>query len=319
MAISWQAKLLAQAADTVQQVTEPIEDLAGALGIDWHTALQKGVRSVAVVVFAWIAYRFLRVLTGRLQRHFEQQGDDERHQRAETIVQLLNSVGFVIIAIAALLTILNFFIAIGPLLAGVGVAGLAISFGAQSLVKDVISGFFIVLENQFTVDDIVEINGKAGVVERMTLRVVMLRDVEGVLHVIPNGSISVVSNRSRDWSRAVLDVGVAYRENVDEVIRVLRQVGSTLWQDTEWRDRLVEEPSVWGVESLGESSVNVRIVATTKPGRHFEVRRELRRRIKNQFDTEGIEIPFPQRTLHVRSTETLLDALAAERAREPTS
>ncbi len=222
---------------------------------------------------------------------------------------LVNSAGAVVIVLAALLSILNLFIAIGPLLAGVGVAGLAVSFGAQSLVKDVISGFFIVLENQFTVDDIVEINGKGGVVEQMTLRVVMLRDVEGVLHVIPNGSINLVSNRTREWSRAVLDIAVAYKENVDEVIRVMREVGAELWRDGDWRPRLVEEPSVWGVEGLGDSSVNIRIVAGTRPGKQFEVRRELRRRLKNRFDAEGIEIPFPQRTVHVRDAGSLLEAL----------
>ncbi len=292
-----------------ERIGSAARGLAEALGIDGQELLYDAVRALALVVFAWLTYRVLRWVTGRLQRRYAQDGDDERSQRAETLVGLVNSAGAVVIVLAALLSILNLFIAIGPLLAGVGVAGLAVSFGAQSLVKDVISGFFIVLENQFTVDDIVEINGKGGVVEQMTLRVVMLRDVEGVLHVIPNGSINLVSNRTREWSRAVLDIAVAYKENVDEVIRVMREVGAELWRDGDWRPRLVEEPSVWGVEGLGDSSVNIRIVAGTRPGKQFEVRRELRRRLKNRFDAEGIEIPFPQRTVHVRDAGSLLEAL----------
>lgn len=307
---------MAQEESAIQDVEHVVEGVAGVLGLNLQDALQRGVKSLAVVIVAWIAYRCVKGLTKRLQAHFDKDVPDPRGQRAETIISLLNSTAGVAIAIAAILTVLSFFVAIGPLLAGVGVAGLAISFGAQSLVKDIISGFFIVVENQFGVDDIVEINGKAGVVERMTLRVVMLRDVEGVLHIIPNGSITVVSNRTREWSRAVLDVGVAYKENVDDVIRVMRDVGKQLWEDREWQVKLTEEPAVWGVEALGDSSVNIRLVASTQPGRQWEVRRELRRRIKNRFDAEGIEIPFPQRTVHVRESAALFEAVS-RRIREP--
>jgi small conductance mechanosensitive channel len=270
-----------------------------------------GIASVLAVAYA--AYRLLRLLTRRIERAVDD-GDpktlSEREQRGRTLAQLLNSVGVVTIAIAAGLTILNMFIAIGPLLAGVGVAGLAISFGAQSLVKDVIGGFFILLENQLAVGDIVEINGVGGVVERLTLRVVMLRDVRGTLHVIPNGSIGMVSNKTRGWSRAVLDVSVSYKEDVDAVIRVMREVAAAFWRDEEWRPALVEEPAVWGVEALADSAVNIRLVATTHPGRQWAVSRELRRRIKIRFDEAGIEIPFPQRTLHLGDADLLLRRLA---------
>jgi small conductance mechanosensitive channel len=303
------------AGDAVQDVGEVAEGVANALGVDLQTVLHSGLRSLIILVGAWVVYRLFKLVTRRLQQHFDRQIQDERGRRAETIVQLLNSVVGVVIGVAAILTVLNYFIAIGPLLAGVGVAGLAISFGAQSLVKDVISGFFIIVENQFTVDDIVEINGKAGVVEGMTLRVVMLRDVEGVLHVIPNGSINMVSNRTRDWSRAIVDIGVAYKESVDDVIRVMREVGHEIWEDPDWRPKLVEEPAVWGVEALAESSVNIRIVAGTEPGRQWEVRRELRRRLKNRFDAEGIEIPLPQRTLHVADRASIRESLS-NRVRE---
>ena len=284
------------------------ERLARALEIDFGLVLVRAIQVAGILAAAYLAFRLLKLLSKRIERAVDD-GDPttltEREQRGHTLAQLLNSVGAVAITIGAGLTVLNLFMAIGPLLAGVGVAGLAISFGAQSLVKDVISGFFILLENQFAVGDIVEINGVSGVVERMTLRVVMVRDVRGALHVIPNGTITLVSNKSRGWSRTVLDIGVAYKENVDTVIRVMRDLANEFWRDEEWRSQLVEEPAVWGVEALADSSVNIRLVAATQPGRQFAIGRELRRRIKNRFDREGIEIPFPQRTLHFGDKDLL--------------
>ncbi len=191
-----------------------------------------------------------------------------------------------------------------------GVVGLAISFGAQSLVKDVINGFFILLENQFGVGDAVEINGVGGVVEKLTMRVVMLPHLRGVLHVIPNGRITMVSNRTRGWSRSVPDVGVAHKEDVDHVIVVIWDVVREFCSDPQWQSQLVEEPAVWGVEALADSSVNIRLVATTRPGAQWNVGRERRRRIKTRFDEEGIEIPFPQRTLHLGDGEALLQLLS---------
>lgn len=297
------------------QLRESVDRILEVLSIDLGVVLVRAIQIAGIVALAYLGYRLLKLLTRRIEKAVED--DDpatvsEREQRAKTLAQLLNSVGAVAISIAAGLTILNLFVAIGPLLAGVGVVGLAISFGAQSLVKDVINGFFILLENQFGVGDVVEINGVGGVVEKLTMRVVMLRDLEGVLHVIPNGSITMVSNRTRGWSRTVLDVGVAYKEDVDHVIAVIRDVARKFWSDPQWKDQLVEEPAVWGVEALADSSVNIRLVATTRPGSQWNVGRELRRRIKNRFDEEGIEIPFPQRTLHLGDSETLLRLLSRQ-------
>src|SRR3990172_5840362 len=237
------------------------EWLAQQLSLDVGLLIRRGIQILAVLVLAYVGFRMLKLVTGRIEKSVDD-GDpttlSEREQRGKTLAQLLNSVGGVAIAVGAGLTILNFFIQIGPLLAGVGVAGLAISFGAQSLVKDVIAGFFILLENQFGVGDIVKVNGVGGVVERMTMRVVMLRDVHGVLHVVPNGSIDLVSNMTRGWARAIVDIGVAYKENVDNVIRVMRDVAAELWRDAEWKGLLFEEPAVWGVGQLADSSVNIR-------------------------------------------------------------
>ncbi|GBD31340.1 putative MscS family protein YkuT [bacterium HR33] len=304
------------------QLRETLDRILEALSIDLNVAVVRAVQVAGIVALSYLGYRLLKLLTRRIEKAVED--DDpttlsEREQRAKTLAQLLNSVGAVAISIAAGLTILNLFIAIGPLLAGVGVVGLAISFGAQSLVKDVINGFFILLENQFGVGDVVEINGVAGAVEKMTMRVVMLRDLKGVLHVIPNGSINMVSNRTRGWSRTVLDVGVAYKEDVDHVIGVMRDVAREFWSDPQWKSQLVEEPAVWGVEALADSSVNIRLVATTRPGAQWNVGRELRRRIKKRFDAEGIEIPFPQRTLHLGDSEALIQLLSRREAESGTA
>ena len=279
---------------------------------------QVGLKIAAILVVAIIANRLVRAVSRRIIKSVDD-GDPTTmtaaEQRGHTLAQLLNSVGGASILVAAGLSILNLFVPIAPLLAGVGVAGLAISFGAQSLVKDIISGFFILMENQFAVGDVITVDGVSGLVERMTLRVVMLRDLNGVLHIVPNGSITRVSNRTRGWARSVVDVGVAYRENIERVLGVLREIASEMFADGRWKLDLTEEPAVLGVESLGDSAVILRVLATTRPGRQWEVSRELRRRIKNRFDERGISIPFPQRTLHLDGADRLLQLLGE---RQPT-
>jgi moderate conductance mechanosensitive channel len=211
----------------------------------------------------------------------------------QTLASLLGNVAGVVIFLIAVLTVLGTFIEIAPLLASVGVFGLAISFGAQSLVKDVISGTFLLIEGQFGVGDIVRIGDVSGLVEKITIRTTILRDAHGVVHIIPNGSITRVSNMTKNWSRAVLDIGVAYRENVDRVMAVLRDVGQELRADPEWGPLILEDCEVLGIDSFQDSAVVIRMNAKTLPLKQFPVARELRRRIKNRFDAEGIEIPFP--------------------------
>ena len=175
-------------------------------------------------------------------------------------------------------------------------SGWRVSFGAQSLVKDIISGLFILFENQFGVGDVIKVGETGGMVEKMTLRIVVLRDVHGVVHIIPNGELTKVSNLTRTWSRAVLEIGVAYKEDVDHVMAVMREVGAEMGADEDWKPLLVEEITVPGIESFGDSSVNIRIMAKTVPLKQWEVARELRRRLKRRFDAEGIEIPYPHLT-----------------------
>jgi small conductance mechanosensitive channel len=208
--------------------------------------------------------------------------------------------GRVVIYAIALLLSFNVFINIGPILAGAGILGLAISFGAQSLVKDIISGFFILFENQFGIGDVIEVAGHSGVVEKMTLRVVVLRDGEGVMHVVPNSEIKVVSNKTRGWSRAVVDVGIPYEENVDRALEILRDEAAQFSTDKVWGAQLDGPVDVLGVESLSDSAVVIRTLLRTQPGSQWAVAREFRRRIKNRFDRETLDIPYPQRRVHVR-------------------
>jgi small conductance mechanosensitive channel len=218
-----------------------------------------------------------------------------------------------VLLMAALFT-LNLFMPIGPILAGAGVLGLAISFGAQSLVKDVIAGFFVLLENQFAVGDIIQAGSKSGVVEKMNLRIVQLRDLEGVLHTIPNGDIGVVSNMTRAWSRAVVDIGVAYGTPVDRALKVFEDEAARFAADPAWVGYFDGPPEVQGIQDLGDSAVVIRTRIRTVPGEQWAAAREFRRRLKNRLDREGIEIPFPQRTVHVRGGD--VDPGMAARAAE---
>ena len=276
-----------------------------APAFDWRVALQwDTILRIALVLFvALIAYRLIRILIARLlQREIEVEDPlvrRLREQRAQTLGSLLGNVAAVTIVIVVALTILDILLDnIAPILASFGIIGLAFSFGAQSLVKDVISGTFMLMEGQFGIGDVVRVSDVSGMVEKITLRTTVLRDLEGVVHIIPNGEITRVSNLTKAWSRAVLHVGVAYRENVDHVMAVLRDLLREFHADAQWSGLLLEPPEVPGVESLGDSSVVIRVVAKTLPLKQWEVARELRRRIKNRFDSEGIEIPFPHTTLY---------------------
>jgi small conductance mechanosensitive channel len=270
--------------------------------LQWEVLLPRLIQTALVILVAIIGYRLLKIFLRRLvEREYDEEDPVEkrlRQQRAQTIAGLLQNVGLVVISAITVLTVLSAFVPIGPMLASVGVLGLAVSFGAQSLVKDIITGTFMLVEGQFAVGDIVRLGDVSGQVERVTLRTTVLRDLHGVVHTVPNGEITRVSNMTKAWSRAVLDVGVAYKENIDHVIDVLKSLGTEFRRDPDWGARLLEEPQVMGVESLGDSAVVIRMAARTLPQQQFDVARELRRRIKNRFDQEGIEIPFPHVTVY---------------------
>jgi small conductance mechanosensitive channel len=205
-----------------------------------------------------------------------------------------------VLLIAALMLFREFGMDITPLLAGAGVAGLAIGFGAQSLIKDVIAGFFILMEDQFHVGDVIQAAGVSGQVEHITLRMTIVRDLHGAVHFIPNGEIKVASNLTKEWSRAVLEVGVGYEEDIDHVITVLNEVNRSLADDETFGKLVLEPPQVLGVEALADSQVTIRILAKTLPLQQWDVARELRRRIKGAFDREGIQVPYPHRVVITR-------------------
>ncbi|MGA2467318.1 MAG: mechanosensitive ion channel family protein [Thermodesulfobacteriota bacterium] len=222
----------------------------------------------------------------------------EAKKRAHTLGNTLRHALLVAISFVAILMILGELgIQLGPLLATAGIGALAIGFGAQSLVKDVISGFFIILENQYRIGDVIEVGGVSGLVESVSLRKTVLRDLEGKVHTIPNGEIKIVSNLSKEWSRSVLDVGISYREDIDQVIDLLSQIGKELEAEEPYKNAILGPLQILGIEKFGESQLIIRMMIKTVPLKQWEVGRELRRRIKNRFDEKGIEIPFPHRVL----------------------
>lgn len=260
-----------------------------------HT--QSALRVVLILVLAWLVSRAMRSLIKRIERVADD-GDpefqSELEKRAHTISRILRQATTVLIwSVTTMLVLGELGVDLKPILAGAGILGLAVGFGAQTLVKDVITGFFILLENQIRVGDSITAAGCSGAVEAVNLRTTVLRDVDGKTHIIPNSAITVVTNATRDWSRALLDVGVSYKEDTDRCIAVLREVGSGLENDPVFGRKLIGAFEYQGVQALGDSAVVLRMVAKTHPQEGVNVQRELRRRVKRAFDAAGIEIPFP--------------------------
>ena len=223
-------------------------------------------------------------------------------QRAETIGALLASVaGFALWTVAALTVLGELGVDLGPLVAGAGIVGVAVGFGAQNLVRDFLSGIFMLIEDQYGVGDVIDVGPASGTVEGLSLRTTRLRDVEGNVWHVPNGQIAWVANKSQDWSRALLDVQVAYGTGTDRAVDVIERVATETWEDPHWSTSILAEPEVWGVEALGADGVVIRLVVKTQPLAQWSVARELRARIKRAFDDAGIEIPFPQRSVWFRS------------------
>jgi small-conductance mechanosensitive channel len=288
--------------DLLASFNDIIDRIATILRIDGEAALRNALQVLGIWVLGWIALHVINLTARKIEKSVDD-GDDSittlREKRGRTISQLLRSVGRVVIVSIAVLLTFNVFINIAPILAGAGILGLAVSFGAQSLVRDFISGFFILLENQFAVGDVIEAAGKSGVVEKMTMRVVVLRDLEGTMHVIPNGEMKVVSNKTRGWARAVVDISVPYTEDVDRALAVVRDETAQFSTDRTWGLQLDGPVEVLGVESMTDNAVVIRTLLKTQPGSQWNVAREFRRRLINRFAKESIESPFQQRRVHV--------------------
>ena len=267
--------------------------------LEWLTT--NGFKAALIIALAFIGLRVVRMILKRgFHRLAGRTQDEEQRKKIETlglIVRRAVTIGIIIIAAMTLLK--EFGVDIGPILAGAGVLGVAVGFGAQHLVQDVISGFFILLDDQIRVNDVVRIADKSGLVERVSLRTTVLRDIAGNVHYVRNGQIGVVTNMTKDFSRYVFEVGVAYREDVDEVIGVIRAVDEQLRSEPEYRDDILEPIEVLGLDQFADSAVVIKARTKTRPMQQWRVGREFNRRLKKEFDARGIEIPFPHVTLYM--------------------
>jgi small conductance mechanosensitive channel len=279
-----------------------MEEKFGNILHEWHNYLVAWTRDRApkLIVILLVAFVFVRILgaiTRRITAFSERRAPDgqQRAQQVRTVAGVIRSVGVFLIVFFTLMSALKdaFNINIEPLLASAGIVGLAIGFGAQTLVKDVINGFFILVENQFQVGDVVRISGVSGKVEEITMRRTVLRDADGTLHVIPNGAIQLVSNTTRDWSQVTLQVAVDYSENSDRVVQLLQQVAQEFHEDSAFKQDLVSQPQVPGIDRVRGQEVDYLVLIKVRPGRQYDVARELRRRIKACFEANKVKAGAP--------------------------
>jgi small-conductance mechanosensitive channel len=263
--------------------------------------LLSGALIITVAILGLIAAQFVRKRLLRALRSREHLSH-ERQQQALTLVEVIGwGIAVVIVGAAILMLLSDFDINITPLLASAGVAGLALSLGAQTLIKDLIGGFFVLIENQYAVGDTIQVGSLSGQVEHLTLRTTTIRGADGQLHTIPNGEVRIVSNLSREWSLADVDVGVAYEEDLDRVLSVLGDAATSFALDPVFAPDLLEAPQVLGPMDLGDWAVIVRVMVKTRPGKQWAVARELRKRILAACDREGIVLPYPRQETWTRN------------------
>jgi small conductance mechanosensitive channel len=263
----------------------------------------QGLAILLILIVSVVVYYLLGVTTKALSRRLQALDsidDSERDRRTKTIFRVIHSTGAVIIIVTTILMVLTEVgVAITPVLASVGFAGLALGLGAQTLVKDMIAGLFILIEDQYMVKDVVEIGGITGTVEHMTLRATELRDLYGTVHIIPNGEIRIVANKSRDWSRAIVDVGVTYEADVDTAVQTLQEIGEAMAEDEMMGLLLLEPVNVTGVEGLEDWAVRLRIMVKTLPNAQHEVQRHLRRQIRLTFAEKDLALAFPRQDVMI--------------------
>jgi moderate conductance mechanosensitive channel len=258
---------------------------------------------IGIVIGSFVIKRVILYFIGRFVRkaikpdRFSSKAAEV--QREDTLIHIARGSLTVVIWITAGMMILNELgIEIGPLLASAGVAGVALGFGGQWLIRDLIAGLFIVMENQYRVGDVVSLDGTAGLVEDITLRMTTLRDLDGTVHLIPNGTINRASNLSKDYSGVNINLGVAYRTDLDQAIGVINGVGLEQSKDKQWRELIITPLQVLRIDHFGDSAIEIKVTGKTKPLEQWAVMGEFRLRIKRAFDKAGIEIPFPQRVIH---------------------
>ncbi len=262
-----------------------------------------GIKIVFIIVVTLILNRFVNRFITRIVRIAvvadKYSSKEAEEKRENTLIHIFTFALRILLWSLAILTILQEFgVKVGALLGAAGIVGVALGFGAQSLVRDVISGLFIIIENQYRIGDVIDVGTVNGTVEDITLRKTTLRDIDGTTHHIPHGEIKIVSNKSKDFARINLDVGVAYDSNLEHVIEVINRVGNELAEDPAWKDMITAPPQFLRVNKLGDSAIEIKILGETIQLKQWEITGELRKRIVIAFNKENIEIPFPQRVIH---------------------
>ncbi|MDA0877028.1 MAG: mechanosensitive ion channel family protein [Proteobacteria bacterium] len=285
-------------------------DLGRGQAAGWAKPVLSGVTVLLIVLLAFLsaalARRFIMASHKRLAARAE--GPEER-KRIETLERVFRYIASVVVTVVAFMLVLSELgISIAPILATAGVAGLAIGFGAQSLVKDYFTGFVMLIENQIRVGDVVEVAGKVGAVEELTLRYVRLRDYEGAVHYVPNGAILTVTNRSRLFAFAVMDIGVAYKEDIERVSQVMKETATAFRSEPDWADKILDDLEIAGVDQWADSAVVIKCRLKTMAQEQWAVRRAFLGRLKNAFDRAGIEIPYPHRTVYTLPAQENADA-----------
>ena len=267
----------------------------------WLTTV--GLKIVLIIFGAYILKKLSEIFLEKAIRKIIVRGrflsEEAEKKRENTIIAIIHGTLSILIILVALLMILEEFgVAIGPLLAAAGIAGVAIGFGGQYLIRDIITGLFIIIENQYRVGDVVCFDGTCGLVEDISLRMTTLRDLDGTVHHVPHGEVKKVSNLSKYYSRVNLNIGVGYNSDIEKVEKVINKIGKELSEDPAWKDSIIKAPQFVRIDDFTDSAIIIKILGDTKPIKQWDVAGELRKRIKIAFDLEGIEIPFPQRVIH---------------------
>lgn len=265
--------------------------------------LDHGIKIVLIAIAAWLINKIVCRIIIRTVKiaviRDENMSEEAEQKREDTLIRIFTGASRILfIVLAVLMMLQEAGLKIGPILAGAGVAGFALGFGGQYLIKDIITGLFLILENQYRIGDVVKIDGESGTVVDISLRKTTLRDLDGTVHHFPHGSITRVSNLSKDWARVNLDVSISYNSNLEHVIKIVNSVGDELASDDEYKDFIITPPKFLRVDNFAESAIIIKILGDTKPLKQWEVTGEFRKRLKIAFDKEGIEIPLPQRVIH---------------------
>jgi len=296
-----QALFLSQEFIPMKRIEAQFDDWSSKL-IPWF--LHHGLKIILIIFLAYLANKLLQKLIYKAVRMAvatdPSSSSDAEKKREDTLISIFSTtLRIVFIIIVSMMALQEVGVEIGPLLAGAGIVGLALGFGGQYLIRDLISGLFIILENQYRIGDVVSFDNTGGLVEEITLRMTTIRDQDGTVHHIPHGEIKKVSNLSKNFSRVNLNIGISYDSDLEKVIALINEIGAEMAKDELWKDTIIKAPQFLRVNDLGESSIIIKILGETTPLHQWEVTGELRKRILITFRQKGIEIPFPQTVVHL--------------------